>query len=239
MAPKKPIKSTPRPEPRPEPKTESKSNKKSAKSNENSFWKRFKYIITDERTRFVIGIVVLLSTIYLLVSFISYFFTGAADYSTFDSQTGVLDKAHRIGIQNWASSIGAYLSEKFINQWFGVSSFAIVIFFFVLGLRFMKARVASLWKTFFHCCFWLIWLSVLLGYVLYSYKLIYPDKDMFFFSIAGQHGEGANEWLTSYVGMPGTLMILIGTFLIYAVIASRQTIPFLKSILLFVPTQER
>ena len=239
MAPKKPIKSTPRPEPRPEPKTESKSNKKSAKSNENSFWKRFKYIITDERTRFVIGIVVLLSTIYLLVSFISYFFTGAADYSTFDSQTGVLDKAHRIGIQNWASSIGAYLSEKFINQWFGVSSFAIVIFFFVLGLRFMKARVASLWKTFFHCCFWLIWLSVLLGYVLYSYKLIYPDKDMFFFSIAGQHGEGANEWLTSYVGMPGTLMILIGTFLIYAVIASRQTIPFLKRLFSRKPKVEK
>ena len=239
MAPKKPIKSTPRPEPRPEPKTESKSNKQSAKSNENSFWKRFKYIVTDERTRFVIGIVVLLSTIYLLVSFISYFFTGAADYSTFDSQTTLLDKAHRIGIQNWASSIGAYLSEKFINQWFGVSSFAIVIFFFVLGLRFMKARVASLWKTFFHCSFWLIWLSVLLGYVLYSYKLIYPDKDMFFFSIAGQHGEGANEWLTSYVGMPGTLMILIGTFLIYAVIASRETIPFLKRLFSKKPKEEK
>lgn len=228
MAPKKPIKTTPRPESRPESRPERNGQKQSAKSNPNSFWKRFKYIITDERTRFVIGIVVLLSTIYLLVSFISYFFTGAADYSNFDSTTTAMDKAHRVGVQNWASIIGAYLAEKFINQWFGVSSFAIVIFSFILGLRFMKARVASLWKTFFHCSFWLIWLSVFLGYMLYSYKLIAPNKDLFFFSIAGQHGEGASEWLISYVGLPGTFMILIGTFFIYAVIASRQTIPFLK-----------
>lgn len=228
MAPKKPIKTTPRPESRTESRPERNGQKQSAKSNPNSFWKRFKYIMTDERTRFVIGIVVLLSTIYLLVSFISYFFTGAADYSNFDSTTTAMDKAHRVGVQNWASIIGAYLAEKFINQWFGVSSFAIVIFSFILGLRFMKARVASLWKTFFHCSFWLIWLSVFLGYMLYSYKLIAPNKDLFFFSIAGQHGEGASEWLISYVGLPGTFMILIGTLFIYAVIASRQTIPFLK-----------
>ena len=100
---------------------------------------------------------------------------------------------------------------------------------FILGLRFMKVRVASLWKTFFHCSFWLIWLSAFLGNILFVYSTISPaGKDLFFFSIAGQHGEGASEWLNSYIGILGTFMILIGTFLVYAVIASPATIPFLK-----------
>jgi len=228
MAPRKPIKNIPKPEPRSEQKVDGKGKKQKAPANPNSFWSRFKYIMSDERTSFVIGILVLITAIYLLVSFISYFFTGSADYSKFDASSTLMDETHRTGIQNWASIIGAYLAEKFINQWFGVSSFAIILFTFILGLRFMKARVASLWKTFFHCSFWLIWLSAFLGYLMYSYKLIYPNNDLFFFSIAGQHGDGANAWLISFVGAPGAFMILIGTFLIYAIFASRATIPFLR-----------
>ena len=231
MAPKKPIKSIPKPEPTLDSKTERKSQKPVDKSNKNGFWKTSKHIMSDERTHFVIGIAVLICSVYLLVSFISYFFTGASDFSTFDSSAVMLDKAHRTGIQNWSSIIGAYLAEKFINQWFGVSSFFVIVFLFVLGLRFMKAKVASLWKTFFHCSFWLIWLSAFLGTILYSYSLISTaGKDLFFFSVAGQHGEGASEWLITYVGIPGTFMILFGTLLIYAIIASKATIPFLKGL---------
>ena len=229
MAPRKPVKTIPKPEPRPEPKPERKSQNTYEKKEKSELGKNLKYFLTDERTRFVVGIMLLITTVYLFVSFISYFFTGAADYSKFDSASTVMDKAHRTGIQNWSSIIGAYLAEKLINQWFGVSSFFIVVFGIVLGLRFMKVRIASLWKAFFHCCFWLIWLSAFLGYILNLYSTLAPaNKDIFFFSIAGQHGEGASEWLTSYVGMPGTFMILIGTLLIYAVVSSKATIPFLK-----------
>ena len=229
MAPRKPVKTIPKPEPRLEPKSERKSQNTSEKKEKSELGKNLKYFLTDERTRFVVGIMLLVATVYLFVSFISYFFTGAADYSKFDSASTVMDKAHRTGIQNWSSIIGAYLAEKLINQWFGISSFSIVAFGIILGLRFMKVQIASLWKAFFHCCFWLIWLSAFLGYILNLYSTLAPaNKDIFFFSIAGQHGEGASEWLTSYVGMPGTFMILIGTLLIYAVITSKATIPFLK-----------
>ncbi len=227
MAPKKPIKTIQKPEPRQESKQKT-ERKSTEKSDSTGFWKRTKYILTDERTRFVVGIIILISTIYLFVSFISYFFTGTADFSKIESST-VIDKAPRTDIHNWSSIIGAYLAEKFINQWFGISSFFIVIYAFILGLRFMKVRAASLWKSFFHCSFLLIWLSVFLGYILYVYSAITSaNKDVFFFSIAGQHGEGANEWLISFVGLPGTFLILIGTFLIYSVIAIKATIPFFK-----------
>jgi len=36
------------------------------------------------------------------------------------------------------------------------------------------------------------------------------------------------NWMISYVGYPGTLMILIATFLVYCIVSSNATIPFLK-----------
>lgn len=228
MAPKKPIKSTPRQEPRQEPKAERKNQKQRATTNESGFGTKVKLFITDERTRFVMGIAILIGVLFLLVSFISYFFTGAVDQSKMDLSWNEMNQM-RTDIHNWASVSGAILAETLINRWFGISAFAIAFFGLVLGLRFMKVRIVSLWKSFFHSSFWLIWLSVLLGYSMYLFHYFAPNyNDLLFFSLGGQHGDGASEWLVSYVGMPGTFMILIGTFLIYTIISSKATIPFLK-----------
>jgi len=224
MAPKKPIKTTPTSDSRQASKPERNDKKPSSKSKSDGFGKKLKAFVTDERTRFIVGIAVLLGVGFLLVSFISYFFTGYADQSKMDLSWSEM-QMKRTDIQNWASVAGAILSETFINKWFGVSSFAIIVFGLIFGLRLMKARIASLWKSFFHASFWLIWLSVTLGFAL---SPIY--KDYLFFSPGGTHGDGASRWLVSYVGMPGTLMILIGAFLSYAVISSKATIPFIKRV---------
>ena len=61
MAPRKPIKTIPKAEPRPEPKPERKRSTEN--TNKSGFWKTTKHILTDERTHFVIGIALLISTI--------------------------------------------------------------------------------------------------------------------------------------------------------------------------------
>jgi S-DNA-T family DNA segregation ATPase FtsK/SpoIIIE len=226
MAPKKPIKTTPKPETKaeskPEPRFEQKKAKEPKKSNEPGFGTKFIRFITDERTRIILGIGVFLGVLFLLVSFTSYFFTGAADQSKMDLSWSELQQL-RSDIQNWASVTGAVLAETFINKWFGIASFAILYLGVVVGLRLINVKLTALWKAFFHTCFWLIWLSVLLGYTLAPFY-----KDYLFFSPGGQHGDEASRWVISYVGMPGTLMILIGTFLVYAIVSSKATIPFLK-----------
>ncbi|HEY5508983.1 MAG TPA: DNA translocase FtsK, partial [Paludibacter sp.] len=104
-----------------------------------------------------------------------------------------------------------------------VSSFAIFYFAIVLALRLMKVHTTTVWKAFFHSSFWLVWLSVLLAFALRSFY-----KDYLFFSPGGRHGDGVSNWLISYIGFPGTLMIIIGSFLVYCIISSKATIPFLK-----------
>ncbi|MBP1676250.1 MAG: spoIIIE [Bacteroidetes bacterium] len=226
MAPRKPIKPTSKAENRTEPKKEFKSEapKKNSKTTSSSseFFQDLKAFLTDDRTRFILGIVILLGVLYLTLAFISYFFTGAADQSKMDLSLGELRQL-RTDIQNWTSVTGAVLAENFIHRWFGVSSFAILVFGCIVGLRMLKVKAPSLWKSFFHAAFWLIWLSVMLGFVVNPFV-----KEWIFFAPGGQHGEAVSRWISSYVGYPGTLMILVGVFLIYSIISFTSTIPFIQ-----------
>lgn len=232
MAPKKPIKTSPKPEYRPEQKVEQKTIKQTKSSTEPGFGVKFMLFLKDERTRVIAGIGLLIAVLFLFLAFVSYFFTGAVDQSKMDLSWSEMQQM-RTEIQNWASVTGAILSETFINRWFGVSSFAILYFGLVLALRLMKVKAPSAWKAFFHSCFWLIWVSVLLGFIISPF---YNDY-IFTFSPGGKHGDEVSKWLVSYIGMPGTLMALVGLFLFYAIITSKATIPFLKRI--FTPKSRR
>jgi len=228
MAPRKPIKPASKAESKAEPKKEIKSEpKKQAekpKSNEPGLWDSIKSFFVDERTRFIAGILLLLGVLYLTLAFISYFFTGAADQSKMDLPFGELRQL-RTEIQNWTSVTGAYLAETFIHRWFGVSSFTILFFGAIVGFKMLKVKSPSLWKSFFHASFWLIWLSITLGFAVNPFV-----KGWIFFAPGGQHGEAISELLNSYVGFPGTLMILIGVFVVYSIISWSTTIPFIKRI---------
>lgn len=219
MAPKKPIKNSSRPEQKPE----HKNQKQPKRSNEPGAGRKFIDFVTDERTRFIIGIGVLLGVLFVFISFISYFFFAYVDQSKMDLSWHELQQM-RSEIQNWGSVSGAIIADSLIRHGFGIASFAIIYFGTVLGLRLMKVRIASLWKSFFHASFWLVWLSVTLGYALIPFY----NKYTFSFSPGGEQGDETSKWLISYVGMPGTLMILTGAFLIYSIVSSKATIPFLK-----------
>lgn len=226
MAPKKPIKTTPKSELKAElksePRFEQKKNQPAKDPNTTTLFTKFIHFITDERTRIILGIGMILGVLFLFVSFVSYFFAGAADQSKMDLTWHELQQM-RTDIQNWGSVSGAILAETFINRWFGIASFAFLYFGIAVAMRLINVKFTPVWKAFFHTCFWLIWISLLLGYALSNYY-----KDFLFFSPGGQHGDEGSKWLISYVGYSGALMLLIGSFLVYAIVSSKATVPFLK-----------
>ena len=192
--------------------------------NRGEFFLKVKEIFVDERTKFVIGLFLFIIVIYITLSFLSYFFTGAADQSKLDVPWNEL-KLIRTQIQNWASIAGAYISEMFLNRWFGLPSFAILWFVVVASFRLMNVHISPILKTLFHCFFWLIWTSVFLAFAISPFV-----KDFLFFSPGGQHGSAISQWFISYIGQAGTLMLLIGIQIIYCVISFKSTIPFIKNI---------
>ena len=196
------------------------------KSTEPGLFTKIIHFIKDEKLRFILGILLALAVLYALLSFVSYFFTGAADKSVFDNISFRDSLQIRSSVQNWTSVMGAYISETLIDNWFGVSAFTILIFLFIAALRLMKVKLVSIWKAFFHLFFWLIWTSVTLGYLTDFLPSLQPS----FFALGGQHGTFTATELNSYVGRPGALLIILASLLIYMIVVWSATIPMIRNL---------
>ena len=85
-------------------------------------------------------------SVYLLLAFSSFFFTGAADQSIIDSgnpaDLSVVDNHVRTMLVHAEHSWPVIL----INDCFGISSFFILVFLAVAGLKLMRVRVVRLWN---------------------------------------------------------------------------------------------
>ena len=96
----------------------------SGKNNANpSKLAAIKTFLGNERTRFVTGLILCILTIYVGLSLISFFFTGAADQSKIEN-VPLLDLLSYTGaVENWTGVRGAFLSDLLMNRWFGIASF--------------------------------------------------------------------------------------------------------------------
>jgi S-DNA-T family DNA segregation ATPase FtsK/SpoIIIE len=192
-----------------------------------SKWALFKAFFTNERTRYITGLVIGALTLYVTLALISFFFTGAADQSKIEN-VPLGDLVNQRGaVENWTGVRGAYLADLLMNRWFGVSSFFILFFFASLGAKLMNFKGISLIKRFLFCSAMLIWGSLFCAFV-----FVTGYEDTFVF-LGGQHGFYVSEWLVSNIGMPGMILLLAGTFIIIAVLTSKRTIPFLHRIFSF------
>ena len=75
-----------------------------------------KAFFTNERTRFITGLILSFLTIYVGLSLISFFFTGAADQSKIENIPVSDLVANRGTVENWTGVRGAYLSDLLMNR---------------------------------------------------------------------------------------------------------------------------
>ena len=186
-----------------------------------------KAFFTNERTRFITGLILSFLTIYIGLSLISFFFTGAADQSKIENIPVSDLVANRGTVENWTGVRGAYLSDLLMNRWFGVSSFMILFFLGSLGGKLMNLAQVSLMRRFLFSAATLIW-----GSIFFAFVFISGYEDTFIY-LGGQHGYYISEILVANIGIPGTILLLLGTLLIIAVFTSKQTIPFLQRLFSF------
>lgn len=199
---------------------------KKQKSAGPSIWHQIRDFFRSEKLHFILGIVLLLFVFYMFISMLSYFFTGAEDQSIIIN-TWEQIKADKHNIKNISSVSGALLAHLAIDQSFGVGSFAILFFLTILTFRLFGKRLLSLWKSFFHAAFWLVWISLALGFI----DIIFQPQ--LFFKLGGQHGVVATQWLISYIGELGFSLGMLGLVLIYSIIVSVKTIDFLQNLFKF------
>ena len=187
-----------------------------------SFFGKVAALFRSETVHFVIGLVLVIFSVYLLLAFSSFFFTGAADQSIIDGGSAQELISTNNGVKNYAGSRGAQLASYLINDCFGVSSFLILVFLAVAGLKLMRVRVVRLWKWFIGCSLMLVWFSVFFGFV-----IVDQYKDSFLY-LGGMHGYNVSNWLVSQVGVPGVWLLLLVTAICFLIYLSARTVIWLR-----------
>ena len=185
---------------------------------------KFTAFFKNETIHFVIGLVLVIFSVYLLLAFSSFFFTGAADQSIIDSGNPHDLSTVNNHVKNYAGSRGAQLASYLINDCFGISSFFILVFLAVAGLKLMRVRIVRLWKWFIGCSLLLVWFSVFFGF---AFMDTYKDS---FIYLGGRHGYNVANWLTSQVGQPGVWLILLVTAICFLIYVSARTVIWLRKL---------
>ena len=165
----------------------------------------------DRRTRMIFGVLLTLFAVIALLSYISFLFTGIYDQSVLS-----LDHAERVAnrltVRNMLGLPGAELAQFMIDGSFGFVSILLVFMLAIYGLRLMHVfRDIRAILLFCGTTFWVLWGSVVLGF---AQQMIHLGT----FSWGGKFGTWAAAWLSSYVNITGTILILLALLVIFLIV---------------------
>ena len=149
----------------------------------------------------------LVISIIILLSLVSYLFTGFDDHSLINSGLSIDSLGKEA--KNWLGIVGAYISHYLIFEGFGISVFFLVPFFVIISLRLLfDIKVYSVSKIFIFSSFGIIWISSFMGYFLN----IFPDN-FFLTHFTGNIGHNLSIFLQNLFGFSTILILLLLLFL--------------------------
>src|SRR5690554_2106098 len=173
--------------------------------------------LKSERLHFILGVIVAFFGIFMLLAIISFFFTGASDQSKVLNATfRELISSKTLEVENWTGAGGAFIAERLVNDWFGVFSALIPLFFVYLGLRLMRVSDFHFLKALFITAFGIICGSITSAFILDNF---FPNTHIRW---GGAHGIQVEGVLESSVGWPGIVLLII-LFIIITVVTVKRS----------------
>ena len=186
-------------------KTTKKKTKPKARANTKLKKPSFKL---SNQQKLIFGSLLIILGVLLFISFLSYIFTGKEDQSVLSNFPERSD-----AYKNWASQLGAWVSEFFITKGFGLPSFIFSGLIFLSGiyvslnLKKTKLRRHWIWGTLI-----VIWLSIFLGFFTHKYDIL-----------GGTIGYEMNHFFQDYIGKIGTVLLLLFGLIAYLAVRFKVT----------------
>ncbi len=169
--------------------------------------------LKDRKFHLAIGFFLLLASVLMLASFISYLFTGKADQSVVESLGSTAINTSGVETENWLKLMGAVTSHYFIFKWFGIASYFIPPILFLIGYKIVfRKEIISILRLSKFSLFFIFWGSVVLGYLVKT-----ADGVSEWSFLSGGIGFEIASLLDNLIGW-GTLLFLtflLVTFIIY------------------------
>lgn len=185
----------------------------------------FNNVFHNEKLNFIIGIISFVVAIYLILAFISFFSTGAADQSLIEvPRVGEIMNEKR-EFQNSCGSIGAYASYFFVKECFGLPAFLIPFFLILVSMSLMRVYTINLLKWFMCLMLIMVWASIVLA------KFIAPLFMDSCYNPGGDHGMYVCRWIENLIGAPGLTAILGLTAIAFLTYISAETIYVIRKML--------
>ena len=182
-------------------------------------------ILQNDLFNFIFGILLFVFSMWMIVAFISYFSTAAADQSlVMEMRSGDWLNMDRI-FMNMCGPMGALISDFFIARCFGFSAFIVPVFLCVVGLKMIKAYKANLLKCFLCFSIVMVWCSVVLA------KFLTPFVGDEVYNPGGGHGEYISCWLENVIGTPGLVALLAVVAILFLTYLTSETINVIRKML--------
>jgi S-DNA-T family DNA segregation ATPase FtsK/SpoIIIE len=177
-------------------------DKKSKKTTKASG--KTKSFFSDERIRFLTGIVISGFALYLLLACVAYLFWWKTDQSLPDSE---IVSGAEVAVKNWSGKSGHFLAKMIIGYGFGYGAFFIPAIFAVTGLYLLNFPKIRLFRLIIKFTFAAILISLLLAFIFGQ------SKGYLISGPGGAQGYLITRWLNSFMGKVGT-GLLVATFAI-------------------------
>ncbi len=177
-----------------------------------------KGFLKDEKKRILLGLFLLVTSIYLFLAFTSFLFTWQTDMSK--GNLGFFDYFDSsVIVANWMGKLGAALSMTLMYNWFGIGAYGFVVIFFFTGLKLLRIHVKNYGKIMVHTILIMIWLILF-------FALISGENG---FLLGGSYGRIGIDILKSILGGFGTTVFLIILLIAYIFLAFENTYEWTKA----------
>ncbi len=191
-----------------------KNSKKTAKQNpeklveeieEEVSWNK---ISKDERTHKIFGTIFLLIGLFLFISFTSYLFTWNIDQSSVIQNGWHFLFMDDVKAANVFGRLGALVAHFFFYNCFGIASYLICTFFFIIGVNLLfERKYFSIAKNL---------KFVLIGLTIASILFSFLCRNNTFFW-GGAFGDLISGWLIRFAGVIGASIILLTIAIAYII----------------------
>ena len=164
--------------------------------------------------KIVLGSLLVLFSIALLLTFISFYIYGQADQSAVNQ---LADRNETV--QNWLGKFGAFLADLIVYQGFGLASFLFVKLFFLTGMFLILdiplKKLKNIW-------FWDLFVVIILSVTFGFFATSLPE-------LGGTIGYELNLLAQDYIGKTGTLLVLAFGLILYLIFKIKVSPEKIKS----------
>lgn len=179
------------------PKNKVGKDKTKDEKNTSSFVK----FLFDFRTHGIIGVALIVTSIYLFIISISFFSTYEEDQSLVLNNTISQIAQQPQDVKNIGGATGVSIAHTLYSEWIGLASLVFIFYIGIIGFALMRVVKVNFWSLTFKCLMLSITASVVLGLISYNITSL--------FHWGGDHGYYINEFLIRYIGVLGAILVSV------------------------------